>query len=232
MCGFFAVIRPHGEYENDPTINNRCMQMLQLLKNRGPDYQGFRAFGRVILGSTRLNVINQDKDSDMPFISLCGKAAIVFNGMIYNHKELRDELQNAGMHFRSSSDTEVILNAYLLYGPGFEKKLRGMWGFTIYDFERDKVVISRDRFGIKPVYQLILKNNWYIYSSEIKPLLEWLPVDYQRKNFLIIDQFLARGYLDHSPDTFYNSVTRLLPSQVFISTMQFSQRDTIALETN
>ena len=129
-----------------------------LLAHRGPDAEGQWADDYVALGHRRLSIIDLDAKSNQPMLSHDKRYVLTFNGEIYNYLEIREELIKKGAVFRTNSDTEVIIEAYRMYGTDCFNRFNGMWAFVLYDIEEQKIVISRDRFGIKPLYTVDNEN--------------------------------------------------------------------------
>src|SRR3989337_1468751 len=123
----------------------------------------------LIFGHRRLSIIDLSEGGHGPMCDSSGKIWITYNGEIYNYIELRDELKSFGHAFRTESDTEVILNAYLQWGTDCLSKFNGMWGFSIWDGYKKILFLARDRFGVKPLYY-INSPDLFAFSSEIKPL--------------------------------------------------------------
>ncbi len=132
---------------------------------RGPDARGF-ADGFCALGHARLSIIDLDPRSDQPMLDGSGRYSIVFNGEIYNYRELRDELRREGVEFRTLSDTEVLLKAYVRWGVAMFPRLRGMFAFAISDSLEKRVLLARDHAGIKPLYYTT--NGGLAFASELK----------------------------------------------------------------
>jgi len=126
--------------------------MLSKLERRGPDHEGRYFQGAVALGHRRLSVIDLSAASHQPWIDETLGLALVFNGAIYNYKELRAELIGKGFSFVSDGDTEVVLKAYAAWGESFATRLQGMFAIAVWDQKRRQLVLVRDRFGIKPCY--------------------------------------------------------------------------------
>jgi len=168
MCGLVCIFN----YQNNKNVD---IDQLKLIKDRmrfrGPDGEGvwLNENKEVGLGHVRLSIIDIDTSSNQPLISECKRYVIVFNGEIYNYKELRDELINSGYIFNTKSDTEVILNLYKKFGYDFHKKIRGMFSFIIWDDKDKELIAARDHFGIKPLYYYDL-NGQIIFSSSVKSL--------------------------------------------------------------
>ena len=158
----------------------------------------------VFLGNRRLSIIDLSSNGHQPMTDHNG-SWIVYNGEIFNYLELRRELQAKGHEFTTGTDTEVILHTYSEYGEQGFDRLNGMWAFAIADVPRRRVVLSRDRFSIKPLYVLQLGGCIY-FASEIKQLLPLLPE--RRLNAEIMSVFLAQGLLDHSRETFFEGIVR------------------------
>ena len=170
MCGFVAIIGPGGAVPR-PILE----QMRDRLIHRGPDgegvWQGAYERGTVSLGFRRLAIIDTRHLADQPMVSGDGRKMIVFNGEIYNFVELRAELEAAGRIFRTCSDTEVLLQAYELWGEAVVERLNGMFAFVIWDEVRGQVFVARDRFGEKPLFTCRLPDGKIAFASEIKALL-------------------------------------------------------------
>lgn len=163
MCGFTGIISKK-EY-NDDSIRS----MLDSIRHRGPDNLSLYENENLHLGFARLQIIDLDPRSNQPMIDEETGAVIVFNGEVYNYKELRQDLQGNGVKFKTTSDTEVILKGYLKYGKSIFSKLRGMFAFAI--FHKNKVFMARDHFGIKPLYYGFNDKGEFIFGSELKALI-------------------------------------------------------------
>ena len=163
MCSILAII---SNNELSHHLLDQASNMLNTTVHRGPDDSDSIVIkDKVYLGSNRLSIIGLSVEGRMPLKSYNRDCWIVFNGEIYNYKELRLELQHKGFIFKSSTDTEVVLNSYLLWGEDFIQKLNGMFAFVIYDFANNKTIAGRDRFGIKPLYYTFYENS-IVYSSD------------------------------------------------------------------
>src|SRR3954463_11167114 len=147
MCGFCGVIsaKPNA----DPALISK---LLGPLEPRGPDASGAFVQGKLGFGHRRLSILDLAPTSEQPMIDPDLGLGIVFNGCIYNFKELRRELLDLGYRFFSEGDTEVILKAYHAWGLGFLKRLFGMFAFALWERDSGRVVLGRDRLGIKPLY--------------------------------------------------------------------------------
>jgi asparagine synthase (glutamine-hydrolysing) len=148
-------------------------KMLHAMKHRGPDDEGMyldehRQFG---LGQVRLSIIDLTLGGHQPMWSKDRRHVIVFNGEVYNFLQIKDELINLGISFHSSSDTEVLLEAYIQWGTACLQRLEGMYAFAIYDFAKEGLFLARDRFGEKPLYYHATAAKQFIFASEIRALL-------------------------------------------------------------
>jgi asparagine synthase (glutamine-hydrolysing) len=149
MCGFVGVVAL-----NDAQITSSLIrQMSATLRHRGPDDEGIYLSPTVGFGFRRLSILDLSSASHQPMASPDGQIVLVFNGEIYNHIELRQELQALGHEFKSSGDTEVLLHAYIEWDRHCVDRLNGMWAFLIYDARLGKIFGARDRFGEKPLYR-------------------------------------------------------------------------------
>lgn len=185
--------------------------MTDSLRHRGPDDEGFFLDGEVSLGHRRLSIIDLSEKGRQPMeYERDGRRAIVtYNGEIFNYREVRRSLESNGYRFRSESDTEVILAAYLEWGPECVHRLNGMWGFALYDVAGGKLLLSRDRFGEKPLHYL-LRDGKLIFASEVKAILAH-PVP-RRANKAVVSNYLYRGEAQGSLESFFDGVLMLPPA--------------------
>ena len=169
MCGIAGIIVAEPG-RLDPRSVVEPMEMR--LTHRGPDDRGFFASnpGRCALAHTRLSILDLSPAGHQPMSTPDGRYWIVFNGEIYNYRQLRRELEQTGETFASQTDTEVILRLYARHGAGCLDRLRGMFGFSIWDNQRQQLVLARDPFGIKPIYYHVAKNS-FAFASEVRALL-------------------------------------------------------------
>ena len=176
MCGIAGVVARRNLRPTD--TESTLYAVTRRMETRGPDAEGVwispqRMAG---LGHRRLSIIDPQARSDQPMHSACGRYTIVFNGEIYNYRELKGELEQKGRSFRTSGDTEVILQMYAEYGEETPSRLRGMYAFAIWDEERRSLFLARDPFGIKPLYYTEVDGEFY-FASQVKALLAVPGVD-------------------------------------------------------
>ena len=168
MCGLIGIIdtsAPKG------THISKINKMMSSIKHRGPDGEGIsEPVDGLILGHVRLAVLDLDSRANQPMQSFNRLNTIIYNGELYNHHQLRQILKSKGMQFHTTSDTEVILNAYEYWGEAAIEKLNGMFALAIYDHREQTLLLARDRLGIKPLYYTKTSNGIY-FASEIKALL-------------------------------------------------------------
>ena len=165
MCGLVALFRRDGAPVSEGDVVTARDSML----HRGPDECGLFFDGNVGLGHRRLNIIDLSS-GHQPMANATGTVHIVFNGEIYNYRELRRFLESKGVQVRTQSDTETILGLYDLYGEQCVDHLRGMFAFVLWDAARRRLIAARDRLGIKPLY-LLKQGSTVALASEIKALL-------------------------------------------------------------
>lgn len=186
MCGIA------GFYQQDSLLNRDHLQrMTDAQAHRGPDAEGFFYNGTVGLGHRRLSILDLSQAANQPMVAHNGRAHIVFNGEIYNYREIAAELN---IRFHTTSDTEVILEAYLAWGPSFVHRLNGMFSIVIYDEDRDSLFICRDRLGIKPLYYAWDKGT-FIFASELKGLFALRPELQFSINRQAVRDYLILGYV-------------------------------------
>ncbi|QUL38602.1 XrtA/PEP-CTERM system amidotransferase [Erythrobacter sp. JK5] len=193
MCGIAGIFHAEAPKPVDPV---RVERMCDAMVHRGPDGHGVWTDLGVGLGHRRLSVIDLE-GSPQPMHSADGRAVIVFNGEIYNFRELRRELELGGARFRTSGDTEVILAAWQRWGVDCLEKLHGMFAFALYDRDTRQLLLARDRFGVKPLFMTRLADGSLAFASELKGLLAH-PQLRRRVNPEAIDAYFAWGYV---PDT-------------------------------
>ena len=161
MCGIL------GFYNKDKNkIFNKELYrtLLNTIQHRGPDSNGIFQSNNFIFGMNRLSIIDQ-KNGNQPMSSESGDYKIIFNGEIYNYKELKLELEKSNVKFKSNSDTEVVLNLYIKYGEKFLNKLNGMFAFAIYKVSTNEVFLARDRFGKNHFIITIVKKLLHFHLS-------------------------------------------------------------------
>lgn len=169
---------------------------------------------RVGLGHRRLSIVDLSAAGHQPMCDSTGRYWIAYNGEVYNHTELRAELEGCGYRFRSDSDTEVILHAWAEWGPACQQRFNGMWAFVIYDLQRKELFGSRDRFGIKPLYWHRTCDNGLAFASEIKQFTA-LPDWTARLDSQIALDYLHWGLTDHVPRTMFQGVEQVPPGHCF-----------------
>ena len=166
MCGIAGIISLDNSKIDSTIVDN----VKRSLEHRGPDHSSSKFINNsTCLIHTRLSIIDLDDRSNQPFESLDQRFTLVFNGEIYNYKEIRKNLESKGYKFKTSGDTEVLLQGFIEYGEKVLDKLRGQFAFAVYDNEAKSLFIARDRIGIKPLYYSTYKN-WIIFGSEIKAI--------------------------------------------------------------
>src|SRR6185436_20434337 len=165
IAGFIAQDKFSDERESELMLDRMCLR----IAHRGPDDQGMMISGRAAIGMRRLAIIDLS-GGQQPMAGCAGVVRIVFNGEIYNYRDLHRELKSHGHQFKTNSDTETILHAYEEYGAACVDRLRGMFAFAIWDTARQELFIARDRVGKKPLYYTVTPRGTLIFGSELKCL--------------------------------------------------------------
>lgn len=209
MCGILGSFTRHPSFDQD----QRLQSALAALHHRGPDDRGLETFdvagGRLALGHTRLSIIDLSPGGHQPMHSPDGRYTIVFNGEIYNYRELRTELKAQGHRFYTDSDTEVLLAAWGQWGVAGLRRLTGMFAFAVFDRVAQTLTLVRDAFGIKPLF--VRREGTAVYfASEVPALLELLLAK-PELNLQRAYDYLVWGQYDNASDTFYQGVEHLLP---------------------
>jgi asparagine synthase (glutamine-hydrolysing) len=210
MCGIA------GKFNFDRALavdRDQLSAMTGSVAHRGPDAEGFYVSDGIGLGHRRLSIIDL-ATGDQPLANEDQTVWVVFNGEIYNFAGIRAELEQAGHHFRTHSDTEVIVHAYEEWGDRAVDRFRGMFAFALWDERRRRLLLVRDRLGIKPIYYSVTRDG-VTFGSEIKALLEdpsvsreWSPE--------ALDAFLAFQYIP-GPRTIYNNIWKLPPGHLLVA---------------
>ena len=165
MCGITGILNLKGE----PVSSGNLRKMTDTIAHRGPDTEGFFVDRFLGLGHRRLAIIDLSHAADQPMATEDGNYIISYNGEIYNFRELRVELEKIGHTFKSASDTEVVLKAFIQWGTECVHRFNGMFAFSIWDKTRQELFLARDRYGIKPLYYSFL-NHTFLFASEQKAL--------------------------------------------------------------
>ncbi|NOT10833.1 MAG: asparagine synthase (glutamine-hydrolyzing) [Methylococcaceae bacterium] len=211
MCGIAGILN----FDGTPADQGVITAMTDAIAHRGPDSAGHWLKGSVALGHRRLSIIDLSREADQPMISADGRVIIVFNGEIYNYKELARDLEAKGLPCRTHSDTEVIINLYRLYGVDCLKYLRGMFAFAIWDRDRNCLFAARDRVGIKPFYYLLAAKA-FVFASEIKA------VAVSGYSALNVDLNALAGFIRFlvvpQPDSIFTDIKKLAPGHYLLVT--------------
>jgi asparagine synthase (glutamine-hydrolysing) len=203
MCGITGYIH----FDKDKNANfDRIKKMTDVISHRGPDSEGFFIHENLALGHRRLSIIGLESGKQ-PMLSNDENIILSFNGEIYNYIELKNELLKKGYHFRTDSDTEVIINSYLEWGIDCQNKFNGMWAFSLFDKRTNVLFISRDRVGEKPLHYTIFDNT-LVFGSEIKSIKNY-GIEFEQ-NLELLELYLFYTYIP-SPYTFYKNVFKLKP---------------------
>ncbi|HRA81213.1 MAG TPA: asparagine synthase (glutamine-hydrolyzing) [Thauera sp.] len=223
MCGIAGLLSKHLRDLNP------VFRMTSVQAHRGPDGAGHALFsgdgtpllfrerpnapemraGRLALGHRRLAIIDCTDAGHQPMSYAGGRYWITYNGEIYNYRELRDELRACGCTFHSESDTEVILAAYATWGTSCFARFNGMWALAIWDVSEQRLLLSRDRFGIKPLHFRVQGGSLW-FSSEIKGLLAGMAEPVKANDQIVYD-YLVHGTVNASDETFFDGVSAFPP---------------------
>ena len=199
MCGIAGI------FSVNTVGSDEIRVMTESIHHRGPDAFGYFEKPGIALGHRRLSILDLDARSNQPLSSSEGRYTIVYNGEIYNFKEVASELRSKGVSLRTTSDTEVVVEAFALWGPGFVQKLHGMFAFAIYDNQIGQLYLYRDRVGKKPLFYYH-KDGVFLFASEIKALMQHPLVRANAAvNHSSISTFLQLGYIPQ-PNTFFKEI--------------------------
>jgi len=232
MCGVSGLFNPN---EKIPLTGYYIAH--SRLRHRGRDGEGFFADGQfysgddspveystlphihtvsganIVLGHRRLSIIDLSTGGHQPMQDKTGRYTMVYNGEIYNYIELRQELETYGHHFQTESDSEVLLTAFATWGVQCFNRFNGMWALAIYDSIENQLILSRDRFGIKPLYYMIVYGTLY-FASEAKFLLPFLPT--LQMNEPRVMEYLVHNLVDHHFETMFAGIYQIMPARYTI----------------
>ncbi len=210
MCGIAGILtdQPHAQSAGAPAQSARVLElMLRAIWHRGPDEDGRLVEGPLAMGMRRLSIIDL-ADGTQPIFDESGRFAVVFNGEIYNYRELREQLLAGGHRLRTQSDTETIVHLFEQYGVDCVEHLRGMFGFAVWDNQRQELFVARDRMGIKPLYYTQVERQ-FIFSSEIKSILMH-PAVKREVDLVALTHYLSLKYVP-APRTLFAGIRSLEP---------------------
>ncbi|MDT4954758.1 MAG: hypothetical protein QOJ02_2896 [Acidobacteriota bacterium] len=213
MCGIAGFIESKAAGSTSEQRSEVLDRMCRVIRHRGPDDQGMFVKGGVALGMRRLSIIDL-AGGHQPMSGEDGETTVVFNGEIYNYRELQPELEARGHSFQTNSDTETIVHAYEEYGASCVERLRGMFAFAIWDERERKLFIARDRAGKKPLYYTLTPQGTLIFGSELKSLLEH-PEARREINMEALDAYLSLGYVP-DPLSIFRDIHKLPPGHHLI----------------
>jgi len=203
MCGIAGIVS--GAHATADRV--QIEDMTRAMVHRGPDAEGYFVRGNVALGHRRLKIIDLE-GGKQPLFNEDGSVVVVYNGEIFNFQQVKAELEAKGHRFRTHSDTEVIVHAYEEYGDSCPTRFRGMFAFAVYDIARDRLLLARDRLGIKPLYYHLDRGR-LLFASEVKPILRVLGGKPSVETDLI-DFYVSLGYVP-GERTLFKGIRRLPP---------------------
>lgn len=221
MCGIFGAVNTNGYFGSRDF--DRFVRLTEVVQSRGPDADGYLGLDfkkdatpnserfNLFLGHRRLSIIDLSAAGNQPMKGK-GNVWVTFNGEIFNYKELRQSYR-ARYSFRTCSDTEVILGAYETEGRSAFGEFNGEWAFALADLDRGEIILSRDRFSIKPLYY-VFHEGILFFASEIKQLLGVVPE--KRPNAKVLRTYLSQGLLDYSNETCFKHIFKVPPKQNLI----------------
>ncbi|HOJ86073.1 MAG TPA: hypothetical protein PLN68_04020, partial [Elusimicrobiales bacterium] len=208
MCGICGIF----SFKNEKINHGDLKKMNDLLIHRGPDDEGFYVEETVGIAMRRLSIIDLESGKQ-PISNETNDIITVFNGEIYNFKEIKNELLSKGHKFKTKTDTEVIVHLYEEMGTDFPKKLRGMFAVALWDKRKKRLVLTRDRLGKKPLFYYI-DSDYFAFSSEIDSLISFEKVK-KTINLTAIDSFLTLQYIP-APSTIYKEVKKLEQAETLV----------------
>ena len=209
MCGIAGIVAVDRLDQDAPA---RATRMRDIITHRGPDEAGLHCDAHAALAHRRLSIVDLST-GQQPLSNEDGSIWVVFNGEIYNHADIRRELEPHGPHYRTRSDTETIVHAYEQWGDACVDRFRGMFAFALWDAPKRRLLLVRDRLGIKPLYWT-MAGDALLFASEIKALLASGMVD-ASPNHAVLPEVLSTRYTS-GEETLFRGIYKLLPGHRLI----------------
>lgn len=208
MCGINGILK----FNQEKVDQNQLLKMRDALEHRGPDDAGFFIHDNIGLGHRRLSIIDTSAAGHQPFISENKRYILVFNGEIYNYKSFYSEIKAKGVTIKTGSDTEVLMLLFELYGMKFLNRLHGMFAFAIWDTVDKKMILARDRMGVKPLYYAFYQNAIYFASEQKALFTAGIPLEISENG---LDEYFFNRFVA-GENTLYNRVKKLLPGHYMV----------------
>lgn len=234
MCGIFGYYAVNSQIKQEE-IDERLKAALINLRHRGPDDNGIEALPinnnedssvkQLYLGHTRLSIIDLSTAGHQPMYSKDGRFCLIFNGEIYNYKEIKEELLTKNYHFKTDSDTEVLIAAWQHWGANGINRLVGMFAFVVYDRQDSTLTLVRDAFGIKPIFYLHT-NEELCFASEVSAISSLINIKLT-PNLNQAYNYLTTGEYDYGDTTFYSGVKQLMPGHLIRFDLKSNKLDMI-----
>ncbi|CAG0905860.1 unnamed protein product, partial [Darwinula stevensoni] len=209
-CKPYSILGGYFKSEERLLSKDSLIEATNSIRHRGPDDAGYYEDENVGLGHRRLSIIDLSSAGHQPMTSANGRYIIAYNGEIYNYLQLKQELQSNGFQFRSQSDTEVVVNGFEYWGSAIFEKLNGIFAISIWDQAEKKLILARDRMGVKPLYYWH-ENDLLLFGSEIKTILSYDIVK-RKINLQSFHEFLYYGYA-LGENTMFSGIKKILPGQ-------------------
>ena len=205
MCGIVGIYN----YKSNKKVSTTALEsMSEAIAYRGPDGHGYYYDHKLAFGHRRLTIIDTSERANQPMSSADESHIICYNGEVYNYLEIKNQLVKDGVNFKTTSDTEVILELFQKEGVDSLKRLNGMFAFAIWNKQTSQLVLARDRLGIKPLFYALTKNG-IVFASEIKSILQ-LPEIKRDVNLSLIDSYMSLGYCP-TEETLFSGIYKLPP---------------------
>src|SRR5262245_3101806 len=208
MCGIAGIVAADS-LALDESAASRVVRMRDVIAHRGPDEEGLFCDGVAALAHRRLSIVDLSA-GQQPLSNEDGSVQVVFNGEIYNHADVRPALEAHGHRYRTKSDTETIVHAYEQWGDDCVHRFRGMFAFALWDAAKRRLLLTRDRLGVKPLYWC-RAGNVLLFGSEIKAILASGLVE-ARPNYAVLPEVLGTRYTSGT-ETLFSGIHKLMPGQ-------------------
>lgn len=217
MCGITGAFWKNNNLNSSYLINDSLNKLCRRGPNGNGTFERYGDFGKLILGHTRLSIIDLSDNGSQPMTSRDNRFTIIFNGEIYNYIEIKEQLIKLNFAFYTNSDTEVLLYSWICWGKSCLNLLNGMFSFVIYDSQKNILFCSRDGFGIKPFYYYS-SNDSFFFASEIPAIFSYFNSHVKINENQVFD-YITKGNYDNSNSTFFSGINQLSPGHLIIIDM-------------
>ena len=209
MCGIWGIMKRNSMVSANDLVYSKLAA--QKMHHRGPDDDGYWNNNHFALSFKRLSILALSPLGNQPMISQCKNYVLVYNGELYNHRDIRKTLQNKGYHFRSTSDSEVVLYALIEWGTDALSRFNGMFALGFINIREESLLIARDHVGMKPLYYCNLNGN-FVFGSQLDHVMHYFDPQYLNIDIDALNMYMAIGYY-FAPNSVFKEIKQIEPGE-------------------